>query len=287
MIGSRLLDALRHRRSRRVRAVAGQPARALCFGLFNASISAQQVALADPAQLSEPGPALSGRQNATAPSSIETPAVAPHRIQRANFEREPASHAARYVADWVVDSGDNGSLPFVIVDKTEAKVFVFDAHGRLGGAAPALLGLARSDDAVPGIGDRQLSSIRPGEKTTQAGRFVAALGGNMRGEDVLWVDYDTALSMHRVLTTNPKERRLQRLATATPLDNRVSFGCINIPAKFYENVVRPAFTGTNGIVYILPETRSARGVFGAYDVEAQARSLNDRKSIPAHVASEA
>jgi hypothetical protein len=191
--------------------------------------------------------------------------------KRANFEQEIASIEARYVADWVVDSGDNRSLPFVIVDKKEAKVFVFDARGRLHAAAPALLGQARGDVAVPGIGDRALSKILPGEKTTPAGRFVAALGGNMRGEDVLWVDYDGAVSMHRVLTTNLKERRLQRLATATPLDNRISYGCINIPVKFYENVVRPAFSGTYGIVYVLPETRPAHEVFASYDVGERAR----------------
>jgi hypothetical protein len=94
----------------------------------------------------------------------------------------------------------------------------------------------------------------------------------MRGEDVLWVDYGTATSMHRVLTTNPKERRAQRLASATPLDNRISYGCINIPVKFYENVVRPAFTGTQGIVYVLPETRTAQKVFASYEVEAPADS---------------
>ena len=92
----------------------------------------------------------------------------------------------------------------------------------------------------------------------------------MRGEDVLWVDYDTATSMHRVLTTNPKERRAQRLASATPLDNRISYGCINIPVKFYENVVRPAFTGTQGIVYVLPETKTARQVFASYEVDEPA-----------------
>ena len=183
------------------------------------------------------------------------------------------------MADWVVDAGDNHaadprSLPFVIVDKKDAKVFVFDAQGQLRGAAPALLGLARGDDAVPGIGSRELSDIRAEEKTTPAGRFVAVLGGNMRGEDVLWVDYAGAVSMHRVLTTNPKERRLQRLATPTPLDNRISYGCINIPAAFYENVVRPAFTGTHGIVYVLPETKSAREVFASYDLwQKRARLL--------------
>jgi hypothetical protein len=190
------------------------------------------------------------------------------KARRANFERAHASRDARGIADWVVDSGDNGNLPFVIVDKKDARVFVFDADGQLRGSAPALLGSALGDDAAPGIGDRALSSIRPEERTTPAGRFVAALGGNMRGEDVLWVDYDTATSMHRVLTTNPKERRLQRLATPTPLDNRISFGCINVPVKFYESIVKPAFTGTNGIVYILPETRSIRDVFPGFTAPA-------------------
>ena len=44
-------------------------------------------------------------------------------------------------------------------------------------------------------------------------------------------------------------------------DNRISYGCINVPANFYDTVVRPAFTGANGIVYILPEVRSIKEVF--------------------------
>jgi len=196
-------------------------------------------------------------------------------LSRANFERERASHEARHVADWVVDSHDNHAdgihrLPFVIVDKRDARVYVFDAQGQLRGAAAALLGAARGDDTAPGIGDRELADFRPEDKVTPAGRFVAALGESTRGEDVLWVDYKTATSMHRVLTTNPRERRLERLASATPLDNRISFGCINIPVRFYEDVVRPAFTGTYGIVYVLPETKSAQEVFASYDVDESA-----------------
>ena len=182
----------------------------------------------------------------------------------ADFAGEQASHEARQLADWVVDSGNNLNLPFVIVDKVNARVFVFDAGGRIRGAAPALLGLARGDHSVPGIGERELSDIRPEDRTTPAGRFVAALGHNLRGEDVLWVDYDGAVSLHRVITSNPKERRLHRLATPTPEDNRISYGCINVPVAFYETVVRAAFTGTEGIVYVLPETRPAREVFGSY-----------------------
>src|SRR6476661_8208917 len=106
-------------------------------------------------------------------------AVAGNDVQspkRANFEREQASAPARQVANWVVDSGDSARMPFVIVDKIEARVFVFDADGQLRGTGPALLGLARGDDSVPGIGERALSTIRPEERTTPAGRFVAALG---------------------------------------------------------------------------------------------------------------
>jgi hypothetical protein len=87
-------------------------------------------------------------------------------------------------------------------------------------------------------------------------------------KDVLWVDYDGAVSLHRVITTKPKERRLQRLGSPTPFDHRISYGCINVPAKFYNNVVSPAFTGTYGIVYVLPETRSISEIFAFYyDVE--------------------
>ena len=170
------------------------------------------------------------------------------------------------MADWVVDSGDNGGMPFVVVDKVDARVFVFDARGQLKGAASALLGLAIGDEAVPGIGQRKLSSIRPEERTTSAGRFVATQDRNLQGKEILWVDYDAAISLHPVITSNATERRAQRLDSPSPQDNRISYGCINVPALFYKNVVSPAFRGTDGVVYVLPETRSAREVFGSYDV---------------------
>lgn len=216
--------------------------------------------------------------------AIHPPAVIQAEVtsnpKRADFSREQASRDARQLADWVIDSGDNLDKPFVIVDKTNAKIFVFDAGGRIRGAAPALLGSARGDHSVPGIGERELSDMRPEDRTTPAGRFVAALGRNFRGEDVVWVDYDAAVSLHRVITFNPEERRLHRLATPTPKDNRISYGCINVPAQFYNTVVSPVFTGTEGIVYVLPETRPAREVFGSYDVEKRAGRRNAAHTTP-------
>ena len=155
-------------------------------------------------------------------------------------------------------------MPFVIVDKVEARVYVFFADGRLRGTAPALLGLAVGDKSVPGIGDRPISSIRPEERTTPAGRFVASLDHNINGKEILWVDYDLAVSIHPVWTGKPKDRRMERLMTPTPLDNRISYGCINVPAKFFNDVVRPAFTRTEGIVYVLPETKSLSEIFNFY-----------------------
>lgn len=191
--------------------------------------------------------------------------------RRADFEREHASAAARQVANWVVDSGDSARMPFVIVDKVEAKVFVFDADGRLRGAAAALLGLARGDDSVPGIGERALSTIRPEERTTPAGRFVATLDRNLRGVEILWVDYENAISLHPLVTGTAKDRRSERLASATAGDNRISFGCINVPAQFYAHVIATTFSGTNGIVYVLPETKTLREVFAMHDVHEAAR----------------
>lgn len=184
----------------------------------------------------------------------------PHRTS-ADFSGESASDDARQVANWVSDTGDNHSLPFVIVDKKQTKVFVFDGHSHLLGATAALLGSARGDDSAPGIGNRKLSDIRPEERTTAAGRFMAALGPDLGSQDVLWVDYNAALALHRVLSNNSREHRLQRLATVSPLDHRITFGCINVPAKFYDRVVHPVFTGVGGIVYILPEIKTIADVF--------------------------
>ena len=262
-----LLAALRcTKRSRSVRSLAAIITKGLCLGLLAVSFIPHQVAAADnAAQLSTPSYSSSANEVAATPVTTETQPVVAPQPKRANFEGEHKSQDAQYVADWVVDSGDNQGMPFVIVDKIDAKVFVFDADGRLRGAAPCLLGLAQGDDSVPGIGNRKLSSIRPEERTTPAGRFVASLGYNFNKKDVLWVDYNISLSMHRIITT---KTRLQRMATPTPLDNRISFGCINVPAEFYENVVSPTFTGTRGIVYILPEIRSKSEIFAQYyDVE--------------------
>ena len=223
------------------------------------------------------GPALAAAGlPAAAPSSAigmvsaDAPSVVV-RARRADFRGEVASAQAQDLADWVVDSADNASKPFIVIDKVQARVFVFQPDGQLRGATPALMGLAIGDDSVPGIGQRKLSTIRPNERTTPAGRFVASLDRDAHGQEVLWVDYDASVSLHKVVQGTVKERRAQRLASPSAADKRITFGCINVPPRFYEDVVSASFKGIEGIVYILPETRPAQEVFGSYAVPTGTR----------------
>jgi hypothetical protein len=206
------------------------------------------------------GPAWAAEISPSATIDTDSQARPEDRPKRADFLAEPASREARQVADGVTASDDNGALPFAIIDKVHAKVFVFDSRGRLRGATMALLGKGVGDDTVPGIGSRPLKTIRPEERTTPAGRFVAFIGRDLQ-RDVLWIDYDAAISMHRVVLGDPGDHRLQRLATPSTADKRISYGCINVPVKFYEDVVLQNFIGAGGIVYILPEIKSLADVF--------------------------
>jgi hypothetical protein len=212
------------------------------------------------------GASAASAQQSALPSDPPTALAVESRSLQADFRLERASPEVRELADQVVSSRDNGNLPFIVIDKVQARVYVFDATGQLRGANSALLGTAISDDTVPGIGQRKLSTIRPHERTTPAGRFVAYLDRDIHGEEVMWVDYETSLSLHRIITSNPKERRAERLASPSPLDNRITYGCINVSVAFYDGVVSPLFQRTQGIVYILPETRPARVVFNMFPV---------------------
>lgn len=202
--------------------------------------------------------AFAATRPAVVVSSMPVPVAVPATATR--FGSEAVSDDARDVAEWVSTAHDNHMLPFVVIDKVNAKVFAFDRTGILRGTAPALLGAAHGDDSVPGIGQRKLATITPAERTTPAGRFQASLGNDLE-QDILWIDYDAALSMHRVIVGRRVDDRAGRLASVTPDDNRISYGCVNVPPGFYDSVVKPLFTGTVGIVYILPDTKPLRAVF--------------------------
>ncbi|MDB6163225.1 MAG: L,D-transpeptidase [Xanthomonadaceae bacterium] len=216
-----------------------------------------------------PGTAIAGVQAASAgsraigqpiPASPDGLAVAP-RPGMVDSARPSVSSEVAYVAGWIGDTGDNSGMPYIIIDKVNATVYVFDPQGRFQGAAPALLGMEHGDGSAKGLGNRKMSAIQPTQRTTPAGRYVASLGRDVHGGDILWIDYANAIALHRVVKGTPVEHRAQRLESETSQDNRISYGCINVPVKFYESVVSNAFANTSGVVYILPEMSSARDMF--------------------------
>jgi hypothetical protein len=186
-------------------------------------------------------------------------------LKRAAFARVAAAADVRQIADWVVDSGDNKDLPFAIIDKKNARIFVFEPNGHIKGAAPVLLGLAKGDHTVPGIGSKEYSEMRPEDRTTPAGRFSIERGLNEHGVNVVWLDYESALSLHPVVKGTPKERRAVRLSSPTAADNRISYGCINAPTAFFSKVIDPTFKQARGIIYVLPETKPLQQVFNTRD----------------------
>ena len=230
-----------------------------------------------------PGRAIAGSEGAARTAARPVSALQPAATHAdadggataaAALEREAASGEVRYVAGWVATTGDNEALPYIIVDKVNARVYLFDVEGRLQGTAAALLGMEEGDGSAHGVGNRAMSAIGPDQRTTAAGRFVASLGRDLQGHDILWVDYDTALALHRVGKGTAAERRAQRLESPTSRDNRISYGCINVPVAFYEKFVAPAFRESSGVVYILPEKSMAREMFRPDMVKPEADSVH-------------
>lgn len=202
-------------------------------------------------------PVLEARAQVAALAKPSSPPAPTH----ANFGAFTASADAHRLADWVVASADDGGRTFAIVDKKAAMVYLLSPSGHLLGASTILVGLARGDDSVPGIGERKMSQIRPQERTTPAGRFVARPGVNNEGVHITWVDYDAAISMHAVRPVVASERRLQRLESTDPKEHRISYGCINVPKVFYESIAAPAFSRGGGIIYVLPEEHPLETTF--------------------------
>ena len=179
-----------------------------------------------------------------------------------------AAHApsteARELHEWILKARDHRGQPFAIVDKKSARIMVYDGHGRLQGASPALLGQATGDDSAPNVSAHtQQGHVPFKERTTPAGRFDVEAGRNLTGEQVIWVDYDSAFAIHRLRPGRSKPDRERRLASAEPEDHRASLGCVVVPERFYLDVVQRWLGQRRAVVYVMPETTSAREFFTA------------------------
>ncbi|GAB3750337.1 hypothetical protein GCM10028795_16630 [Lysobacter olei] len=181
------------------------------------------------------------------------------------------------LAGWVVASKDSQGYPFAIMDKAAAQILVFGGDGRLRGAAPGLFGSAVGDHTAPGIAGLALREIPGRDRTTPAGRFVGGFGPSVDAGRVLWVDYDSAVSIHPTATGVPAEKRAERLASPSPDDNRISHGCINVSPEFYEQIMTPTFE-RGGVFYILPDEAPLAETFPEFVQSRTNAERDDRRS---------
>ena len=203
------------------------------------------------------------------PLSVATAhASASHATQdkRPDFRNVAVSSGVQHIAEWAVHSGDHKGLPFIVVDKLNAKAVAFDGKGRLLRTTPVLIGMGVGDTFEPGVLEMDMYATKPHQRITPAGRFYADEDRNDKGERVLWVDYDAGIALHKLAPQKTKQRRHQRMASLNPAEHRITYGCINVPPAFYDQVVHPNFRAKGGFVYVLPDSAPLKAVFNSYDV---------------------
>src|SRR6476646_6064282 len=77
--------------------------------------------------------ALPAPQEAVPPASAEQPAVEPAPDSSAQAPSDDAAQPsadAWQVINWVIATHDNHDMPFMVVDKVAARVFLYDASGQ-------------------------------------------------------------------------------------------------------------------------------------------------------------
>ena len=172
-----------------------------------------------------------------------------------------ASAEVLETVQWIAASKDNAGLPFVVVDKVNAQVYAFTPHAQLKATTPVLLGMGAGDKVLVSP-DAPMSAIPPDKRITPAGRYPSKLVKDNHGKIVLLVDGPNLITMHIVVKGTPVQRRTERLLSAATNDNRVSYGCINVPPAFFTTIIDPDFRRAQGLVYILPEKTTPAQLFG-------------------------
>lgn len=63
------------------------------------------------------------------------------------------------------------------------------------------------------------------------------------------------------------------MLSPSPDDNRITFGCINVPKAFYNSLLSRLFRKKGGYVYVLPDTKPLEEVFPRLRVQAVTNGL--------------
>lgn len=158
----------------------------------------------------------------------ESFAVAPQQQVAAvegELAREAASPEVREVVQWSVSTHDHGGLPFVVVDKSQARIYAFDPQGRLRGTAPVL------------------ADARAGH--LPAGRFTADPLAGPGSSAVVWANGTTRISVG---------------SADAPMAGG-SDAALKVAPEFWHECVA-VFRTQPSIAYVLPQTLPAAFVMG-------------------------
>lgn len=158
--------------------------------------------------------------------------------------------AAKATLDHINETSDNGGRPFIIADKKAGKLYLMNAEGKVVETTPALFGRDTSDaartDRATGAGKYDLTYNRDQRLPSGYEGSVQSFDTGTNGE---------TFAIHRVIDVKG-ENRSGRLASATARDNRITHGCINVPAEFYNKHLDGEL---GAVLYVLPETANWQG----------------------------
>lgn len=180
------------------------------------------------------------------------------------------SNTASAVRAWVQETKDNRGQKYIIADKVSGEMHIMDSRGNVLATMPALYGTQKGDAAVPGQTPAGIFTLQ------QRYDVASSFGGDVQqfaehSDGSIW-------AIHRVLTSNPKQMRQARLNSPTAEDNRVSLGCINVPADMYNKYLKNGFKGK---LYVIPEQRPLGEVFRGIQENAAADDLKQDMQPPA------
>jgi hypothetical protein len=147
---------------------------------------------------------------------------------------------------------------FIIADKPNGMLHVFNADGSMLVQDAALYG--------KDIGDTEgkVSSLEGGKKITPAGNYTlrAAANADYAGGKLLQLvetkDTNNAyIAVHAAYLGDPKEQRLQRLASPGAEGKRISYGCVNTTHDTFLKSILPNIDSLNGgMIFVLPDAQT-------------------------------
>lgn len=128
--------------------------------------------------------------------------------------------------------------PFILADKPNGRIFVFDKDGKLITQSDALYGKADGDRMYEMM--KNIDSMNDFERITPSGIYTLHYANDTNQFQLLETEIkDSIIAIHKVDTSDKSEQRIKRLESKTNKDNRISFGCINTDQKFFNDALIP------------------------------------------------